>query len=240
MELEQRINGLRKRLQSEETNKKILNFLQNEFNDVETPVLMEAMRDLTLEISYQQYNVTTTQEQANTIIANEPQETVYVCKNKSSGKYFVYVEGLSGNELRLVNPDGTLIVLSADLFDQPKEEKLDYLFSYELITKKQIEKYNEYESQVNDRLIMPLDDYPNRIEIRRVRATARNNIQRRQTPPAYEWSRGVPELSRIEGLVTWRAICDYLKIDVGVDSARRVLKEWARINRPNWPRIPEP
>lgn len=240
LEKERKIDIVREQLTSEKTKAKVIKLLQDEFSDIEKQVLMEAMKGLSINISYQQNNVTTNNERANAIISNGLQETISVCKNKSSGKHFIYIEDLKDNEVRLVNPDGGLIVLRADLFDEPKEESVDYLLSYELVTEKQLEKYNEYESQATGHLGEPIDDYPDRIEINRTRTAGRNIGQRRQTPPAYEWSRGVHELSRISGRVTWRAICDYLNVDVGVDSARRVLKDWARRNRPDWPIIPEP
>ena len=58
------------------------------------------------------------------------------------------------------------------------------------------------------------------------------------TPSPTEWVAGVPELKTKKGLTTWKAICDALKIDTAGDSARRRLKNWVKVNRPTWPRVP--
>jgi hypothetical protein len=236
LERERRIDALREHLQSEETSQKMLKLLQAEFRDVEAQVLMEAMKGLTIKISYQQGY----ENKKNGPPDTPMQETVFVCKNKTSGKYFIYIDDLRDNELRLINPDGKSIDLSADLFDQPKHESIKYLLSYKLITETQLKKYNEYESQQTEIGGTSIKGDPRRIMSKKKQSTGRTTGQKSPSPSPYEWSRGVPELSRISGRVTWRAICDYLKVDVGVDSARRVLKDWARENRRGWPEIPEP
>ncbi len=240
LERKQRIGEVRKRLQAEETSQKIFKLLPSEFKDVETQVLMEAMKGLTIKISYQESDDDKKNGHLDTGRSDEPQETVFVCKNKATGKYFIYLEALKDNKVNLISPDGVLIASSADLFDQPKDESIDYLLSYKLITEIQREKYNEYESQQVNYVDTLKDDYRDRPNIRRRQPTGRTASQRRQSPSAEEWSRGIPELSKIAGRVNWRSICDYLNVDVGVDSARRVLKDWARVNRRDWPIIPEP
>ena len=60
------------------------------------------------------------------------------------------------------------------------------------------------------------------------------------SPSASEWQRKVPELAKVSGLNTWKAICDHLKVEVAGDSARRRLKEWVTKHRPHWPEVPEP
>ena len=114
---------------------------------------------------------------------------------------------------------------------------MDYLLSYKLITDVQFEQYKQYESS------LPEDDdtSPRRIKIIKTQHT--NHPQKGSkspSPSAYDWSQGVSELSKLSGRVTWRAICDHLGIQVGGDSARRALKDWARENRRGWPLIPEP
>ena len=59
------------------------------------------------------------------------------------------------------------------------------------------------------------------------------------SPSAYEWSKLIPELSNVHGLNNWKDICQYLKISVGSDSARRRLKKWVEDNKSNWAPVPD-
>lgn len=64
---------------------------------------------------------------------------------------------------------------------------------------------------------------------------------RAASPSPTEWLKRISELSSLSGrLRTWSAICRYLGIDVGGDSARRRLSDWVKSNRPDWPNVPEP
>ena len=60
------------------------------------------------------------------------------------------------------------------------------------------------------------------------------------TPSLRDRIKNIPELSRVGNLNSWKDICDHLRIEVGSDSARRALDRWAKVNKPNWPEIPEP
>lgn len=234
LEQERKVNALREELQSNETCHKLLNLLRNEFRNAESQILNEAMEDIKINVSFQSVedkkNVPTSMGKLN-----EPQDNIYVCKNKSSGKYFIHIKDMKDNNIHFVNPDGRLITLDADLFEQQKEESINYLLSYGLITKLQLDKYREYESEQSD-----VRGYTSPPRTKRLRPTYKDASRKKQSPSAYDWSRGISELSDISGRVTWRAICDYLNVEVGVDPARRVLKEWARVNRPDWREIPEP
>lgn len=76
--------------------------------------------------------------------------------------------------------------------------------------------------------------------LERATATAASSPKKAASPRASEWVSMVPELKQRQGLTSWKAICDYLEIDPEGDSARRTLKAWASINRPDWPAVPEP
>lgn len=218
LEQQKKIDVIRERLLSEETSHKLLNLLKDEFTDIETPVLVEAMKGMIIKISYSETEV------PDRRVSIESQESIFVCKNKSSGKYFIYLESLTDRKVSLINPEGRQLALRADLFEEPKDDSMDYLLSYKLITEEQREGYNRYVSTIG-----------------KTRATIRTKPgSKKPSPSAYEWSRGVPELSKLSGSVTWRAICDHLGIHVGGNSARRALKGWARENRRGWPSIPEP
>lgn len=58
------------------------------------------------------------------------------------------------------------------------------------------------------------------------------------SPNPGQWADSVPELKGKNGLSTWQAICDYLNISTGGDSARRRLKNWVKENKPEWPEVP--
>jgi YesN/AraC family two-component response regulator len=48
----------------------------------------------------------------------------------------------------------------------------------------------------------------------------------------------VPELKNKKNLTTWKAICDFLKINTAGDSARRKLRNWVKENKSDWPEVP--
>lgn len=59
------------------------------------------------------------------------------------------------------------------------------------------------------------------------------------SPSAADWISTVPELKSKKALTTWKAVCDFLKIETAGDSARRKLKNWVKANRPSWPAVPD-
>lgn len=64
--------------------------------------------------------------------------------------------------------------------------------------------------------------------------------KRAPSPDPEMWKEGVPELHSKKNLKSWQEICDFLKIDVGDDSARRALGRWVLKHHPEWPPVPEP
>lgn len=59
------------------------------------------------------------------------------------------------------------------------------------------------------------------------------------SPSAMEWAASVPDLKNNPSLKNWKAICDFLGVGTGGDSARRRLRNWVKENRPSWPPVPE-
>lgn len=232
---QQKIDATKERLSSEETSRKLLKLLKGEFTDIETPVLVEAMKGLIIKISYSETDESRKIIPPAASISNEPQDSIFVCKNKASGKYFIFLDDLQNLNVRLINPDGGRLDLSADLFEEPKDESVDYLLSYKLITEVQLERYKQYVSAPSE----DGDASPRRTKIAKRLTNHARMGSKSPSPSAYDWSKGVSELSKLSGRVTWRAICDHLGIQVGGDSARRALKHWARENRRGWPSIPE-
>lgn len=70
-------------------------------------------------------------------------------------------------------------------------------------------------------------------------ALMKNEPKKVPSPSPKQWVSTVPELKMKNGLNSWQAICDLLKIETAGDSARRKLKNWVKANRPNWPSVPE-
>lgn len=70
-------------------------------------------------------------------------------------------------------------------------------------------------------------------------ALAAAGPKKAKSPNPQEWAASVPELKSRRGMVTWKAICDALKIETAGDSARRKLRNWVKSNRPTWPPVPE-
>lgn len=64
--------------------------------------------------------------------------------------------------------------------------------------------------------------------------------QRAPSPDPKMWLAKIPELHSNKNLESWQDICDFLKIDVDGDSARRALGKWISKHHPEWPTVPEP
>lgn len=69
--------------------------------------------------------------------------------------------------------------------------------------------------------------------------SSKAEMKKAPSPSAANWVATVADLSGNRGLTKWKAICDFLTIDTGQDSARRKLKIWVAINRPAWPAVPD-
>jgi hypothetical protein len=59
------------------------------------------------------------------------------------------------------------------------------------------------------------------------------------SPSAQHWASTVPELKNKKDMKSWKAICDFLKINTAGDSARRKLRAWVKEHKPSWPEVPE-
>lgn len=65
-------------------------------------------------------------------------------------------------------------------------------------------------------------------------------LKKTSTPSVRDWVEQIQDLRRVNGLNSWRDVCDHLRIPVEGDSARRRLKIWVEQNRKNWVSVPEP
>lgn len=67
----------------------------------------------------------------------------------------------------------------------------------------------------------------------------KKDAKKAPSPSVVDWVSMVSELKAHRDLNTWKAVCNFLKIDTAGDSARRKLKNWVKIHRPSWPAVPE-
>lgn len=73
-----------------------------------------------------------------------------VCKNKSSGQYFIYVHESGNGERLFVTPNAGLKSLKTDLFSSLEELSEEWLLRENFITAEQIQRLHEYENNRSD------------------------------------------------------------------------------------------
>jgi len=73
-----------------------------------------------------------------------------ICKNKSSNKYFIYIEKTGKDEALLITPEAEVKNLKIDLFDEIEEEDENYLLENKLVTEAQVKRFNEYNNSRKD------------------------------------------------------------------------------------------
>ncbi len=69
---------------------------------------------------------------------------VTVARNKSSGKYFIYLEGDRDGNDTVINPIGKKIPFDTELFEDPEDIELDDLLSDNLINDVQLNEYKKH------------------------------------------------------------------------------------------------
>lgn len=70
-------------------------------------------------------------------------------------------------------------------------------------------------------------------------AARKKDPKKAPSPDARQWVESVSELKSKKGLSSWKAVCEFLKISTGGDSARRRLKNWVKEHKPAWPEVPD-
>jgi DNA sulfur modification protein DndB len=70
-------------------------------------------------------------------------DTIPVTRNKSSNKYFIYLEGIGDSNHTVINPTGRLIPFDANLFAEPEERKLEDVIAEKSISDEQIKEYKK-------------------------------------------------------------------------------------------------
>lgn len=75
-----------------------------------------------------------------------------ICKNISSGKYFIYIDEIGNSKALFVTPMGEIKALKIKLFSEPDYRSEDDLISQKLITELQEKKYHGFiESQLTEK-----------------------------------------------------------------------------------------
>lgn len=74
----------------------------------------------------------------------ECQDTMSIYRNKSSGQPFIYIEDVDNGKALFVTPEAKIKPLELKLFEELEEEDEGYFLSHGLITKPQVDKYNEF------------------------------------------------------------------------------------------------
>lgn len=76
-----------------------------------------------------------------------------VCKNKNSGKYFIYIQDTGNDEVLLVTPDADIKSLKANLFAEIEDKEEDSLLASGQVIEAQIQRLRVYEKDRSDDLV---------------------------------------------------------------------------------------
>jgi hypothetical protein len=76
-----------------------------------------------------------------------------ICKNKSSNRYFIYIEKTGSAEALLVTPEAQIKSLKIDLFGEVEEQKETYLLKNMLVTEAQVKRFKEYKENRSDEVV---------------------------------------------------------------------------------------
>jgi len=137
----------------------------------------------------------------------------------------------------VISDEGAKIILKSEIFHEIETVDREKSLSDDSITEKQLSFYDYYRKQDNKK--------KNKISRIRPRNTniflnsTKTSSTKAPSPDPREWAKTVSELST-QHFSYWKEICDYLNIDVGSDSGRRVLQKWVSENKPSWPSVPDP
>jgi hypothetical protein len=76
-----------------------------------------------------------------------------ICKNKSSDRYFIYIEKTGSAEALLVTPEAHIKSLKLDLFGKAEEQEETYLLQNKLVTDTQVQRFHEYKENRSDEVV---------------------------------------------------------------------------------------
>jgi hypothetical protein len=107
-----------------------------------------------------------------------------VCKNKDSGKYFLYLQDCGPGGILLVTPEAQVKPLRVNLFDEVEDFSEEYLIENALVSPDQVRKFNEYQQDRSNDLIEGfiidfenMTQYQQRVVFRKLQEKAENMEQ---------------------------------------------------------------
>jgi hypothetical protein len=85
---------------------------------------------------------------------------MYICKNKRTGKYFIYITDTVNEEALFVTPNAEIKNLKLGIFtDEPAEYTEASLLESNLITKEQLKLFHEYKKNRSDEDFENIEDH---------------------------------------------------------------------------------
>jgi alpha-ketoglutarate-dependent taurine dioxygenase len=82
-----------------------------------------------------------------------------VCKNKSSGQYFIFIRNTGANEALLVTPKAEIKSLNLNLFADIEDFPETYIIENNMVTEEQIIRLAEYKKDRTEDITENLDDH---------------------------------------------------------------------------------
>ena len=76
-----------------------------------------------------------------------------VCKNKDSGKYFIFLEDIGLEKILLVTPEANVKPLKSNLFDEVEDLSEEYLIENSFVSEDQVRVYREFQKNRSDDFI---------------------------------------------------------------------------------------
>jgi len=80
-------------------------------------------------------------------------DNMEILQNKSSKRYFIYIEDTGNAEALLITPEAQIKSLKLDLFYEVEEQEETYLLQNKIVTESQIERFHEYNKSRSDEFI---------------------------------------------------------------------------------------
>ncbi|MGD9162227.1 MAG: hypothetical protein PVG39_27705 [Desulfobacteraceae bacterium] len=73
-----------------------------------------------------------------------------ICKNNTTGNYFIYINGTGAEEAVFVTPNAEIKNLQLELFTKPEKYPEEFLLEKNFITKEQSQRFHEYKKDRAD------------------------------------------------------------------------------------------
>jgi hypothetical protein len=83
-----------------------------------------------------------------------------IYKNKSTGRYFIFINETGNEEALFVTPNAEIKSLKLEIFNDEQEEYSEVsLLEKNLITKDQLQRFHEFKKNRSDEISENIDDY---------------------------------------------------------------------------------